>query len=273
MRRAIIVGAQKLYLGLKGAVEFAQELKAAAGSKSYPFDVVVCPSFINLAHVAEVLRNSPIKVGAQNVHQEDSGAFTGQVSIKELTDQYVSYVIIGHSELRRQQGETNEMVRKKMITCLKHGVTPIVCVGDTVEDKQAGRSMKAVVEDLNEIFKQPISHAISSIVIAYEPVWAIKAGRDDKNTISATPEDAARMHAMIRSTMAKMYEPSIADAIRVVYGGSVNQNNTDKLMAQQDIDGLLVGTASIDLKSFCNILDCAEKVVKTKSLASVQTVQ
>jgi triosephosphate isomerase len=269
MRRRLVVGAQKLYLSLRDSIRFAQDLRSAVGDKPFSFELGVCPSFVNLAHVSEVLQGSRIGLGAQNVHQEDSGAFTGQVSIRELLDLEVRYVIVGHSELRIQQNETNGMVNKKVTTCLKHGVIPIVCVGETLDDRQAGRSKSVIEKDLKDAFAgiSKEEFPVDRVVVAYEPLWAIKSGKADKQTAAATPEMASDIHQFIRSLLVELYPDEIAKAVRILYGGSVNGTNAPELLAQPSIDGLLVGTASANLATFLPILDAADR----NRLASLAT--
>lgn len=260
MRKRLVIGAQKLYLSLRDSVRFAHELKAAVGDRIFSFDLAACPSFVNLAHVAEILQGSRIGVGAQNVHQEDTGAFTGQVSIRELTDLDVRYVIVGHSELRVQQNETNGMVNKKVKTCLRNDVTPVTCVGETHEERQSGRSKDVIERDVRDALEgvsEP-DFSLDKLVIAYEPLWAIKRGQVDKNTVAATPETAAEIHEFIRQLLAELYGRDIARMIRIIYGGSVTSANARELLAHPSIDGLLVGTASAKLATFLPILDAAD---------------
>jgi len=272
VKTPLIVGSQKLYLTLPMAVKLAKDLRREVESRCLPFDLVVCPSFINLAHVGEALQNSDVSVGAQNVHQEDTGAFTGQISIQELIQRNVSYVIIGHSELRAQQGETNRLVRLKAEICLRHGVVPIVCVGDTREDQEAGRSLDVISHNLIEMFAPPFGEgAAERLVIAYEPIWAIKAGPDDKQTKPATPEIANEVHTVIRSVMADLHGQNKANSIRLIYGGSVDQTNARPLLLQENIDGLLVGSASARLDSFLRIIDFAGEALNLKPPASIES--
>jgi len=263
MRRTLIVGAQKLYLHRDDSKKFAQRLVKTIRDKQYSFDIAVCPSFINISDVSDILRGSNVGIGAQNVHQEDSGAFTGQVSIQELLSLGVKYIIVGHSELRNQQGETNGMVNKKIKTCLKHDVVPIACIGENYEERQAGRSKEIIELYIRDIFKDisEDTFKLQNIVIAYEPIWAIKGGRDDKNTAAASPEIANDMHEFIRDVIATIYSRGIAEKIRIIYGGSVNSENTGILLKEPSIDGLLIGTASIVVESFLKILEAAEGVV------------
>ena len=260
MRTQLVVGAQKLYLSLQDSVQFARDLLAEIQDQVFSFDVAVCPSFINLAHVAEILRGTVVGVGAQNVHQEDNGAFTGQVSIRELLHCGVTYVTVGHSELRKYQHETNGQVNQKVKTCLRHGVIPIACVGEHREDRDKGRSCDVIREDIGSVIDGVLSESlpVENVVIAYEPVWAIKAGRDDKKTVPATPQEASEMHDFIRRVLAESCGRNAAQQMRIIYGGSVSQENAADLLTQPSIDGLLIGTASIRIQSFLHILEAAQ---------------
>lgn len=272
MRNPLIVGAQKLYLSLNDSIKFARDLATNLRDRSFPFDIAICPSFINLAHVANILKESQIGIGAQNVHQEDSGAFTGQVSIKELLQIGVKYITVGHSELRTYQGETNGDVNQKVKTCLKHGVIPIACVGEKKEERESGKSKEVIDQDIRGIFVNisPSYFKIEDVVIAYEPVWAIKAGKADKNTRAATAGEANEMHEFIRNIISTIYGNGIATKMRIIYGGSVSPENTKELLKEPSIDGLLVGTASIKVESFLKILGAAEETVsKIKSTVSI----
>lgn len=260
MRRPLIVGAQKLYLGLDQAIEFARRLVEETRDKSYPFDIAICPSHIKLALVAQVLAGSKIGLGAQNVHQEENGPFTGQVAISELLELGVHYIIVGHSEARGEFSESSEDVHKKLQICLKRRektVTPIVCVGETKQERIDGKSKEVIEKDIRIIFNniRRDEFDVENVVIAYEPVWAIKGGKDDKLTEPASPEVANEMHFFIRQLLSKIYGHKIGEQVRILYGGSVNAANTQPYLRQPEIDGLLVGSASIKIESFLQILD------------------
>jgi len=272
MKRFFIVGAQKLYLSLGDSIKFAEQLVARTKSSELSFDVAVCPSFINLGHVADVLRGSRIALGAQNVHQESSGAFTGQVSMVELMGLGIRKVIIGHSELRSQLGETNGMIKRKVEICLKHRVTPIVCVGENRDQRAAGKSMDVIRRDVTEALSGIAfdeDGGEERLVIAYEPVWAIRGGRDDEMTRNASPELANEMHDHIRDVISGTHNPELAERIRILYGGSVDSSNTESLLKKPSINGLLVGTASISLDSFLSILNTAQAVATARLQGSL----
>jgi triosephosphate isomerase len=262
VRRPLIIGAQKLYLSRDDSVMFVQDLRKAIEGRQYPyrFEIGISPSFINLATVSDLLMGTCVYVGAQNVHQENNGAFTGQVSLKELLPLRVKFIIVGHSELRAQQRETNEEVNRKVKLCLKNGVMPIVCVGESREEKEAGKS-EAVIEHHIKAALAGVSleeHTADKFVIAYEPLWAIKAGRDDKDTEPATAPGANEIHNFIRQIISQQYGETVGQSVRVIYGGSVNADNAKEFLRQPSVDGLLIGTASVELNTFLRILDASD---------------
>jgi triosephosphate isomerase len=263
MRRKLIAGAQKQYLNLRQSIAFAHKLVEAIQNKKYSFDIAICPSFISLAHVSEILAGSEVGLGAQNVHERDSGAFTGQISLQHLLDIDVRYVIVGHSELREHQSETSLQIKEKVKICLNPPspriVMPIVCVGEKVRGEDAEQ---LISNDLRTIFGEvtPARFQVENVVVAYEPVWAIKAGKDDKDTQPADPDYANKMHSFIRATLAEIYDSELAQRIRILYGGSVNETNAIDYLKQPEIDGLLIGSASVRIESFLQILDSAQKI-------------
>jgi triosephosphate isomerase len=209
-------------------------------------EVVLCPPFTALSVVGEVVRNTNIKLGAQNMHFEKSGAFTGEVSGVFLKELGCAYVILGHSERRQLFGETDEMVRRKLRTALELQLIPIVCLGETREEREAGQTF----ERLTTQFEQSVAQAGSGsdvMVIAYEPIWAIGTGQN------ATPAQAAEVHRHIRNLAAREFGEGWAAALRILYGGSVTPENIDQLMAEKEIDGVLVGGASLK-PSFARIV-------------------
>ena len=269
MRRPLVIGAQKLYLHLEDSIDFASQLRDSLADRSLSLDVAVCPSFINLAHVAGVLKGSSVGIGAQNVHQEENGAFTGQVAIRELLDRGVQFVIVGHSELRTQQGEKNEAVNRKIRTCLARAITPIACVGENRQEREQGRSNDVVEQDLQAMLSgvSPEEFPVRDLVIAYEPVWAIRGGRDDKNASAANPSTANEMHEFIRGVVSRIYDAQLARQIRIIYGGSVSAHNAGKLLREPSIDGLLVGTASVRLDLFLQVIDACEEALSSAPIS------
>jgi triosephosphate isomerase len=231
---------------LAEARALANDLRAALKS-SGSAGVLVCPPFTALPIVAEVLRGSHIAWGAQNMYFQDKGAFTGEVSPLMLLDLGCTYVILGHSERRRQMGEGSDLVNRKTKLALEHGLTPIVCVGETLDERQAGGMESVIRQQLDESLAGLDAAALGSLLLAYEPVWAIGTGQ------VATPEQAEDVHRFIRSAL-----PSGSGAsMRILYGGSVTPENAAGLLARQEIDGALVGGASLKAESFAAIVQAA----------------
>ncbi|MBI3246520.1 MAG: triose-phosphate isomerase [Deltaproteobacteria bacterium] len=274
-RRPLVTAAHKLFLSLSEEIGFAKELIRKTQNEDYDFDIAVCPSFINLAHVTQILRGSKIGVGAQNVDQAENGAFTGQISMQDLQGIGVQLVTVGHSELRayRVEGhleeyprETNETVNAKIKICLKYSVVPIACVGETREDRDNGKSREVIERDVKGMLKDisPDSFRVEDIVIAYEPVWAIK-GLKNKDARPASASEANEMHEFIREILTRLYGSNVAAKMRIIYGGSVSSENTEELLKKPSIDGLLIGSASTKIGSFLDILECAQIAVSEKA--------
>jgi len=211
-------------------------------------EVVVAPPFTVLETAAHLLISSPIRLAAQNLHWEPQGAFTGEVSGPMLKELGCSYVIIGHSERRQYFGETDEQIAKKVSAAQQHGLTPIVCVGETLEERENGSTLAIITRQVRGALHDQDKAAIASLVIAYEPVWAIGTGR------TATPTQAQEVHAAIRALLVDIAGQEAAAAVRLLYGGSVKPDNIDGLMAQTDIDGVLVGGASLQADAFARIV-------------------
>ncbi|MCH7591105.1 triose-phosphate isomerase [PVC group bacterium] len=247
MRKLIIAGNWKLNHAEKEAVELVTALR----NNLIDFDavdVVVCPTFTVLPVVHDVLLDSNIALGAQNVFWEDSGAFTGEISAPLLKDIGVQYVIIGHSERRQYFNETDETVNKRIKAALKHSLTPIVCVGEVLQEREDNKTFEVIEKQCAGGFAGLAAEEIKKIIIAYEPVWAIGTGK------TATPDQAQEVHKFIRGLVAKLYNEDIAQTIRIQYGGSVKPENSTELMSRLDIDGALVGGASLNADSFSGII-------------------
>ena len=212
-------------------------------------EIVVCPPFISLHAVKDVLAGSRIELGAQNVYWEKSGAFTGEVSAPMLKSVGCAYVIIGHSERRTYFAETDETVNKRIFAALAEGLKPIVCVGETLEERESGKTFEVIKRQIEGGLANLSVEQMASVVIAYEPVWAIGTGR------TATPAQAQEVHAFIRKLLNDIFGQTTAEATRIQYGGSVKPDNAAELMSQPDIDGALVGGASLKADSF-------EKIIK-----------
>jgi triosephosphate isomerase len=215
-------------------------------------DIVIIPPFTAIAKASEILGGAQkIRLGAQNMSPEAKGAYTGEVSAPMLRDLFVRYVLVGHSERRRLFGETDELVRRKLVTALASELRPILCVGETLEERQAGQE-KAVLEgQLRGALEGLTPDQISEVIVAYEPVWAIGTG------LTATPEQAQEAHLFIRDYLGKLAGTSLANKARILYGGSVTPANAKELMSQPDIDGALVGGASLDPRGFAEIAAAA----------------
>ncbi len=245
MRRKLIAGNWKMYKTTAEAVALVEEIgKGAAGA---PSDVLVAPPYTSLVAVVAAAKGSSVAVAAQNMHWENSGAFTGEVSPLML-EGLAQMVIIGHSERRQYFAETDEGVARKTKVALDNGLTPISCVGETLAEREAGRTMEVVGRQTDAILNAVSADEARKVVIAYEPVWAIGTGK------VATPEQAQEVHAFIRSRIAAKHGKAVADVLRVLYGGSVKPDNVKGLMALTDVDGALVGGASLKADSFLKLV-------------------
>jgi triosephosphate isomerase (TIM) len=247
MRKIIIAGNWKLNKTSFEAVELINLLKREICDVQ-EVDVVVCPPFTALADARDALLESGIGLGAQNLYWEDSGAFTGEISAPMLKELGVGYVIIGHSERRQFFGETDETVNKKIKAALKHNLLPIVCVGESLKERETGKTFEVIKTQVNGSLKSLTSKDMENIILAYEPVWAIGTGK------TATPVQAQEVHQFIRKELAGMFDADIAEGVRLQYGGSVKAENTKELMSQPDIDGALVGGASLKSGDFSLIV-------------------
>lgn len=246
MRKSLIAGNWKMYKTPQESVEFVKELKGLM--KTYnDRDVLICPPFTSLVSVSDILKGSSIKLGAQNIYFEDEGAFTGEISAKMLKEAGVSYIICGHSERRNIFMETDEVINKKVKKTVSSGMTAILCLGEKLEERERGEAFDIIKKQFERCLDG--IESIEGIVIAYEPVWAIGTGKN------ATPEQAEEVHLFIRELIEKSFGKPIAEKTLILYGGSVKPENIDLLMAQQDIDGVLVGGASLKLDSFLRIID------------------
>lgn len=247
MRKPILAGNWKMHKTVTEAVALAQELgKLTADAKAV--DIVVCPTFTSLFVVREALSGTNIKLGAQNMHWEKQGAFTGEISPGMLKDVGCQYVIIGHSERRQYFAETDQTVNHKLKAAFANEITPIFCVGETLEQRESGTTEAVVCEQVRAGLAGLSAEQVASMVIAYEPIWAIGTGR------TASAEDANAVCRFIRITVAKLFGQESADKVRIQYGGSVKADNIAELMAKSDIDGALVGGAALDAVGFSKIV-------------------
>jgi triosephosphate isomerase (TIM) len=247
MRRPFIAGNWKMNLDRAAAVALAQAVvKAAAGVKGV--DIALCPSSVYLDAVAKVVAGSPVGLGAQNMYHQPNGAFTGETSAAMLLDLGCKYVILGHSERRHILGETDQDVNQKLRVALTAGLTPIVCVGEQLAEREAGQTLDVIRRQFAGSLAGLSGEEMAQVVIAYEPVWAIGTGRN------ATPEQAEQVHLDLRKIMADRYNKEIAEQVRIQYGGSVKPDNARQLLSQPNIDGALVGGASLKADSFLGIV-------------------
>lgn len=236
-----------MYMTPSEAVNLVRELIPLV--KDSNTEVVVIPPFVDLTVVEKEINGTNISLGAQNMYWEEKGAFTGEVSPLMLKEIGVKYVIIGHSERRQYFGETDETVNKKVLSALDHGLMPIICVGESLSQREAGKAFEIVENQTKEALKNVPEKEIEKIVIAYEPIWAIGTGK------TATSKDANEVIKLIRSTVSKLYGSEISQLVRIQYGGSVKPNNAAELMAESDIDGALVGGASLVATDFAKIVN------------------
>lgn len=234
------------------AAKLAQEVVSHL-EKSFTAEVILCPPFTALSKVSQVIQGSPVQLGAQNVYWESSGAFTGEISPPMLKDLGCRFCIIGHSERRQLFSETDAMIHRKLVALLDHDLTAILCVGETLKERQAGTTLQIVEGQLKAALSDLLpSHLADHLVIAYEPVWAIGTG------VNATPAQAQEVHQAIRAWLHKRFGQETANQIRIQYGGSVKPENAAQILMQPDVDGALVGGASLDAKGFIHIIKTAQ---------------
>jgi triosephosphate isomerase len=250
-RRPIVAGNWKLHKDADETRSTIAELLRELGTDEPTAEVVVCPPFTSLPAAVEVSGDSVIAIGAQNVSWESAGALTGEVSSDMLEQLGVELVIIGHSERRWVFGETDEMVNRKLLKVLGGTLRPIVCVGERLEDREAGRTEEVVSDQVAAALEDVSEEAMERVVIAYEPVWAIGTGK------TATPEQANDVHHLIRGLTRASFGDCVADAVRILYGGSVKPENAREILSQHDVDGVLVGGASLEARSFAEIVAAA----------------
>ena len=253
LRKTIIAGNWKMNMLASGIKDYANELKPLVPGFKAWCDAVVCTPFVLLPSAIEALKDSGIGVGAQNMSQFESGAYTGEISAAQIEDIGTEYVIIGHSERRQFYGETDESVNKKLHAALETTLCPIVCVGETLEQRETGVTYDLVAMQVKVALHGISAELLRRTVIAYEPVWAIGTGK------TATPEDAQEVCRAIREVIDSLYDKKSADAVSILYGGSMNDKNAFDLLAQPDIDGGLIGGASLKPASFAVIINAANQ--------------
>lgn len=250
-RRLFVAGNWKMFTTAPEAAALIKALKVKVLNIE-KVDMAVFPPFTNLSTIAELLKGSAIKFGGQNLHWEEKGAFTGEISAAMLLSVGCEFVLIGHSERRQYFGETDDTVNRRLQRALAAGLQPIVCLGETLAQRQAGDTQRVLETQVRGAFKGIAAENFSSVTIAYEPVWAIGTG------VNATPQQAQEAHVFIRSLLRDLYNENLANACRIQYGGSVKSSNAAELLQQPDIDGALVGGASLEAEGFAAIIKAAE---------------
>jgi len=256
-KKPFIAGNWKMFKTVSEAVDMVQKLhEASLGLEKAQF--VVVPPFTALHEVSRALQGSPVQVGAQNMYWEEQGAFTGEVSAPMLKDVGCTYVVIGHSERRQFFRETNETVNKKIKSALTHGLVPIMCIGESLEERENGNTITKVQSQITEGLEGLGAEQVRQIIIAYEPIWAIGTG------LTATPDQAQEVHRFIRSNLAEKHGNDVASCAIILYGGSVKPENSYSLLKEKDINGALVGGASLKAESFAEIAKEAIKAYEEK---------
>ncbi len=253
MRRPFIAGNWKMNMTHIEAIQFVQDLgyELGGGNRKNDCEISICPPFTALRSIKNIIDSDKLDflMGAQNMHWEESGAYTGEISPQMLVTLGVDYVITGHSERREYFADTNDTVNKKVISAFKNGLKPIMCIGEILEIRESGKAQEFVLSQLTECLKDVEPKNITDLTIAYEPIWAIGTGK------TATSEDANNMCSAIRDQIKTLYNQQLADMVRIQYGGSVKPSNITELMSMSDIDGALVGGASLNVKDFAAIIN------------------
>jgi triosephosphate isomerase (TIM) len=257
MRKPMIAGNWKMYKDVNEAIELTNAIKRGV-FEAENVEIVICPSFTNLSEVGEMLVGSNVGVGAQNCHWEKEGAFTGEISVPMIKSVNCSYVIIGHSERRKYFFEDDKTVNKKISSAIDGGLIPIVCVGETLEEREAEKTMEVVKQQVTGALENLDEGYLEDLVIAYEPVWAIGTGK------TATPGQAEEVHGEIRSLLTKRFSEAFAESRRILYGGSVNPGNIKELMSETNIDGGLIGGASLKADSFVEMVKTTSQLYAEK---------
>ncbi|MBE2256310.1 MAG: triose-phosphate isomerase [Ignavibacteria bacterium] len=255
MRKKLIAGNWKMNLTIPQSVNLSEQIKN--GIKDFKLnntEVLVCPTFVSLYPVFEIIKNSGIKSGGQNMYFENEGAYTGEISAEMLKSAGCEFVILGHSERRKIFNESDELINKKVIKAVDSGLTAILCVGETLEERESGKQNEIVKTQIEKDLSGITVDKLKNIVIAYEPVWAIGTGKN------ATPEEANEMHKFIRNIISELYDKKSSDEIKILYGGSLNDKNCKELLSQSDIDGGLIGGASLKSDSFLKIIETSNNL-------------
>jgi len=253
-RKFLIAGNWKMNAGPTEAAALSQEIASMWKNKSFQSEALICPPFVSISSVVSGFSGSGFQTGAQNVSNENNGAYTGEISTDMLKDSGCEYVIVGHSERREYYHEDDNLVALKTKKVIDGGLKAIVCVGEVLSDRKAGNAEKVVKGQLNRVLQELKGDLSGQLVVAYEPVWAIGTGE------TASPEQAQEMHEFIRSLLTEHFGGEIAEKIRILYGGSMKPENAEELLSQKDVDGGLIGGASLKADSFSKILSVAESI-------------
>ena len=255
MKRFIAAANWKMNKNVQESIDFTNHLaKFVLNLKRT--DVILCPPFTSLFNIGELLKKTKVYLGAQNMHFADSGAYTGEISADMLKSTFCEYVILGHSERRHVFNESDSLIHKKLLTALEKGLKPILCVGETLEERQSGRTVSVLKQQYSDAFTGLSEGEMENCIIAYEPVWAIGTG------IVASSKQASEAHKEIRSMIASQFNLRLANELRILYGGSVKPENTDELIASADIDGFLIGGASLTVEPFVSIIQSIENYLE-----------
>ena len=258
MKNKIVAGNWKMNKSFSDAEDLIVAIAEGIEEKSSAVEVILFPPFVYIEMATDIEQESDVMIGAQNISQYESGAYTGEISAQMLESLDVRFSIIGHSERRKYFNETNEMLAQKVDMALKYKISPVFCIGETLEERTADKHFTIVEKQLNESLFHLTENDFEEVIIAYEPVWAIGTG------VTATTGQAQEMHAYIRSLVAKKYNQTIADECFILYGGSCNADNAEDLFSLPDVDGGLIGGASLDAEQFLKIVDAAEAVTASK---------
>lgn len=251
MRKKVVAGNWKMNNDLSQSVNLISEIKNAAAGKELNAEVIICPPFTSLETASALVKDTNVKLGAQNMYFEENGAFTGEISASMLKSVGCEYVILGHSERRAIFGESDEVINRKIKKALSAGLKPIFCIGETLEERESGVTNKIIERQVRNGLIGISSEELKSIIVAYEPVWAIGTGK------TATPEQAQEVHKFIRNLVKELYSANSAENLTIQYGGSVKADNAKSLLSQPDIDGALVGGACLKADSFFEIIKSA----------------
>jgi len=252
MRKKVIAGNWKMNNDLHDTINLISDIKKEINEKKNEADIIICPPFTNLETASALLKDSIIKLGAQNMHFEESGAFTGEISVSMLKSVGCEYVILGHSERRTIFGESDQVINQKIKTAIKFGIKPIFCIGETLEEREKGITFNIIENQIKNGLSDINETELSNLIIAYEPVWAIGTGK------TATSQQAQEVHQYIRGLISKLFSSNFARQLVIQYGGSVKAENAKELLSQPDIDGALVGGACLKADSFVKIMLAAE---------------